>query len=133
MQQIENISNIDANYVNVPTTFSLKKEESMNLTPKSENNTTAIGYHQFIQKKGQAKTTSSTLSGSVKGQIEFAKEVSQGKQQQIQMQKTSMVFKEKEDFEKAKLETARKEEAAAIERVKKESERKSKKRKQKKL
>merc|ERR1712139_592022 len=67
----------DSTNLNIAT-FSLKKEEGVGVTPKPENNPTAISYQQFIQKKeGQMKTkTTQNVMDNVKEQVVFAKEFS---------------------------------------------------------
>merc|ERR1711962_296996 len=69
----------DIKSVNI-TPFSLKKEVGAGIEVKSEQNTTAISYQEFIQKKEQFKSARATLVDKSKGdmehQIVFAKEFS---------------------------------------------------------
>merc|ERR1711994_1234846 len=103
----------ESNQINVPSSFSLKKETSLSLTPKAEKNTTAIGYHQFIQKKGQIKTKSENLTENVEGQVVFAKEFTPNRQLGQKHNATLVVRgkSDKESEEVARLESIRIKEA----------------------
>merc|ERR1711872_833641 len=117
---ISNLSYGESNQMNVPSSFSLKKETSLSLTPKAENNTTAIGYHQFIQKKGQIKTKSENLAENVEGQVVFAKEFTPNRQLG-QKHNVTLVVRGKSDKgseEVARLESIRIKEAENIARQK---------------